>query len=134
MHTVRPEQGIGARLIATAVGLASAERGLAEHEIGRHVAGARRLAPDQHPVIPGIGDDQTIAAGADAGRHVQCRGARFAFGVAAFVLKIRLADEPIGRRAVAVRCARPTEQPMVAGIANPERAVGTEQAGTARAK
>ena len=56
--------------------------------------------PEQHAMVPGVGDGEHAVAKGDAGRHVERRGADLAFGVAAFAGEIGLADDEVGRRPI----------------------------------
>ena len=132
-HAVRPVKRVRRRPVGPAVDEAAAQFGLADDDIGRLMAAARCAVPNQHTVIPGVGHRQAFTAGADAGGHVEALAMHLALGVAPFAAIGRLSDQPFRRRVVALRQRRPAQQPVMAGVGHPERAVGRHR-GTPRAE
>jgi hypothetical protein len=102
-YAIRPVQGIRIGSGITPVGFGPGEIGLAKHNIGRCVGVLRQVAPDQNPVIPGIGDRQTLTVSGDAGGNVERCGIGSTFAVAAFTIKIGLTDDPVRCRVVSSR-------------------------------
>jgi len=132
MHAIRPEQRPRRGRASASVRLHGPEIGLAQHHVRRGVAAVRPRVPDQHAMVPSVRHRHPVANRCDAGRHVQRRGSWLAFGVAPLAGEVGLPDDPVRRRVVADRHGRPAEQPMVAGVADPERAARPHQARAAR--
>ena len=131
-HAIRPEQALAAGRIGAAIGQRARKIGLPQHQIGRHVVITWQLAPDQNAVVPRVGHRQTLATGGHAGGNIERSRRRLALGVAPFVPKVGLADNPVGRCVVSQRQSGPAQQPMVSGIADPQRAIDADQTGAAR--
>ena len=55
---------------------AGAKVGLAEHDVGGPVRGVGIAAPEQHAMVPGVGDREHAVGRADAGRHIERRRRR----------------------------------------------------------
>jgi len=85
-------------------------------------------------MIPGIRDRQRIAFAGDPGGHVQCRRTDAPFGVATLGVEIRLTDDEVGREMVVDRRPPPDQDPVVTGVTDEQRSLGSRQIGSAGAE
>ena len=94
-----------------------------KHDIGRLIGSRRIPVPDQYAVVPGIGDRKYASARRYARRHIECRRTDGTLAVSAFGIEVRLANEEVGGCAIQCGHVVPNQQPMVARIADEERAI-----------
>ena len=123
MNAVTPEERLHRRVVVAAIAFAGKKIGLAEDDISGLIVLYWRFAPNQNPMVPRIGDRKPVGTSSHARRDVEREAGNISLCIAAFVIKIGLADNKVGRCVVFGRQFFPAKQPMVAGVCDPKRIV-----------
>lgn len=103
---------------------------LSEDQIRRGIGALGQGVPDQHPVVPGIGDEQPTLVHPDPGRQVQPTRRAAPTGSRALGVLVGLAQHDVCRGAVVVWQVVPDEHPVVSGVGGDDlHAVGPDRPG-----